>query len=349
MFDSIRFAVPVLFMMVCLCSCVRREFTQEEMEELVRKIQRTDENIPLNRYDSVEKGADEILSFCRKVKPNDEVYYAVSFARNMKGLCCSRRGDESAAEEYYISALKTADKISKNQMYWVPAKSFIYRNLVALHARHPEKRDIIFAQWEALFRSYYDSDISGKKSRPFLDIVLTHQWAMIDTKTEFLIECGKLDEAEKLIKNYLDMIFGFYSEPEKKYEWTILLYDQLAEIYHKKNNIPQMNFWIGKCLTLSNKGGHFPFSCYLILIRQSQKDGKWDKAVEYCRKGMELCDKDHLGKNINVKGRLLLLLADSYFQAGDFENAKKAFLQAESMNPPPDFQKEIRTKLKKNL
>ena len=343
MFDSIRFAVPVLFMMVCLCSCVRREITQEEKAELTRKVASIYEKTTRNKEDFSEKEIDDLLSFCRKVKLDDTILFSISFAKNLKGYSFYLRGDKVTAEKYYSAAIKDADCIASPPAYRVVAKSLIYLNLIELHKGLPEMMEKDTARWQALFQEDSDAAYGSSESR---EVILMYHGFCIDMKANILVMHNKLDEAEMTIKNFLTFISKKFADPSD-YVFILPLYDGLVEIYCKKNDIAQMNQWIGKSIQMAEKWHLFPENSFYCLIDLHLKQGKYSDAIEHCKKGLAFCNKDSHVRRTNDKIRLLIFLAEAYHKSGDQKNAEKILNRAESMDPPPDLMKKIKLSRKR--
>lgn len=335
-----RFIAGSILIPVLLCSCVKREMTQTENAELVKKIQSINDNIASENYDSIEKEANAILSFCQKVKPDDIIRYAVSFAKNMRGYCFFQRGEKSVAEKLYIEALKEADLIAGNRTYRIHVKSRIYLNLIMLHNKKSPKQEDILTQWGSLFQE----PLVCSDCDDFLvsrEIILMYYGIFASIKANCLMVQKKWDDAEQFINNALITISKYNPEAEKEYSWVMLLYDDLVKIYQKKNNMRQMHYWMKKCFLLAEKWNLFPENSFLVLIEQYLKNGQYPDAVEYCKKGLALCEKDSHAIRTREKIILLILLAEAYHKSGNPEDAKTALSQAEGMTPPPELSSKI--------
>ncbi|MBR4665090.1 MAG: hypothetical protein IKO93_14575 [Lentisphaeria bacterium] len=341
-----RFIAGSILIPVLVCSCAKREMTQAGNAELIRKIQSINNNIVSENYDSIEKDANAILSFCQKVKADDIIQYAVSFAKNMQGYCFFQRGEKSVAEKLYIEALKEADLIEDDRTSRIQAKSRIYLNLIMLYNKKSPKQEDILTQWGSLFQ---EPLVCGKCDdfQSSRETILMYYGIFASIKANCLIVQKKWDDAEQFINNALITISKYNSESEKEYSWVMLLYDDLVKIYQKKNNMQQMHHWIKKCFLLAEKWNLFPENSFLALIEQYLKNGQYPDAVEYCKKGLALCEKDSHAIRTREKIILLILMAEAFHKSGNPEYAKDVLTRAESMNPPPELLSKIQSLRKK--
>ena len=294
-----RFIAGSILIPVLLCSCAKREMTQEDIEDIVKIVDKYNQAQLVNNTAAMLDHANEILAAADKFKCNND-------SKNAKCLGLIRRGNAYAFLNRYEDAVNDFDAAIKEAPYFSTELVGYYHKIFALTAckRHDEADATARKALKLL--DHIEEDLICKDDKEKRNIFLNYRKMVIIWWGISLSKRKKYAEKEKLFADFLSR-FKNEKDFREAVEDAAVFYNDMAELYHALKNTEKELYFLHKSLSTDDDSIVFT-GTHLRLIGYAIRDKNYVKALKICDQALNI-KSSRMNLDLRQRNQEMLLSA----------------------------------------
>ena len=319
-----------LVSLLLICACVKREMSEKDIADAMKIVKKSDRAIYLDDTQSMIDCANELLNLSKKFARNYD-------SDHLRQLAFLRLGDAYSYKNDYRKAIQFYDKILAENPYY-EIQLIVFQHQITCYS---------------CWKHYKEADEVGRKALKLMGRILEH-YKTPEMLKKFLNQYGMIvifwgtslfvrkeyDEAEK---QYLKFLTHFKSEKEmvEIIHHASLIYFHFSKIYHKKRDVRKEFLYLRKSLHCRKEDTLVETDLYLRLAAYSLREKKYQEALDYCDKGIQV--KSHFcGQKFKIQHYKMLRAAKEIISSQMTSSTKKEQKSSQAyMELSPDLKKQL--------
>ena len=325
-----RFIPGLILIPVLLCSCAKREMTQEDSARLSELYQAT---YKTKNPDEIDSLANQILSITNNLSENIQVKALIVHAYSAKGFAADIRKAKTQAIDNLSKAAEKLPELKGSEFY-IPLAYDIYFVFHHANLDDPARAEYWFKKLESLIGKALNEPEYKNGTAEYRRYLQCKYTENIITRTEFLMEQKKRpDEAAQLLSSQLKKIeIWFGDEPAPCLMYG---YDLASMLCFRQNQESTGCFYAEKCIHLAVKFDLLPKYCDRLLYKSWMRQKKYQQALDCCLTILKLKPINSTGVTA-YKKKLLIDAAAACRAMNQFRKEKEYLSQAEKLNLLPE-------------